>query len=191
RHRCRDLDAAITRYSDCRDARANALGNIGGQLATAVGEYQRELLATIAADVICFAQHPRYLLRHRVQDTIADLVSVVIVDALEMIQISEHDGEWFALTYGARDLAVDRQMKRAPIADSSQHVDHAESVQVLLIRTVLQTHRHHRRQVINKIRGFVAAEALRSVGTKMQAADQGTVSHQWQQCNGAHRTPGK
>ena len=85
-------------------------------------QQQQELLAAIAAGHVggtrLLAQHRRQVL----EDFVARLVAVGIVDALEMVEIDQHQAQRVPLALAVRQIAVHGGIEIAPVVETGQRV---------------------------------------------------------------------
>ena len=102
--------------------RRPALGDRQRLLGVRLGEQQRELVAADAAeDVACPRAHlenPRGVHQRRV----ARLVPVCVVDALEVVEVEQHQRERPAVTLRTADLAFDPLLERTVVEQPGQRI---------------------------------------------------------------------
>src|SRR4030095_9828005 len=93
------------------DRAADPLGDVDGPELGAAGEEHHDLLAAVpdARIVVADAQHQET--RDAAKDLVADLVTVLVVDALEVVDVDERAGDRVVRLHAAlgelRELVVD------------------------------------------------------------------------------------
>ena len=83
---------------------------------------QRELVATDARRVVAVTEDPTEPLTERSDRGVASLVSVFVVDQLEVVEIDEHQRERPAVPHAPRDRHVEEAIEGATIEESGQGV---------------------------------------------------------------------
>jgi hypothetical protein len=84
--------------------RAQALGQRGRLRAAGVGDEDRELVAAQAPDGVRRAHDGAHRVDHPAQQLVAERVPVLVVDALEVVEVQEHDRHHGAAARGAAEL---------------------------------------------------------------------------------------
>ena len=122
RDRHRDLLAGADVDAARADMGADPLGDVLGEERRAVGQDHRELLAAEARDRVhrpdALAERDRDVL----QDDVAGLVAVGVVDALEVIDVDHQDQRRLAGARDAIDLARQRELEVAPVRQAGERI---------------------------------------------------------------------
>ena len=92
--------------STSSSARAQVLGHRGGRLAAGVGEQGEELLAAEAAELVLRPHAVAQRDRDRDQRGVAGVVAVVVVDALEAVDVDHRHRQLAAVAARAADQAL-------------------------------------------------------------------------------------
>ena len=87
-----------------------------------VREQGRKLFPTPARDQIAVAKRSAKAGRHTSQHAIADIVAMLVVDALEVIDIEEDDTESCARALGALDLTRQRTLESTTVGQSCERI---------------------------------------------------------------------
>jgi hypothetical protein len=85
---------------------------------TGVRQDHRELLAAVAMDRVSFAQHFARLAAEPLEHLVAHPVAVTVVDALEVVEVEQHEAERQPVAGGAHQLAPQGLLEGAPIPDT-------------------------------------------------------------------------
>jgi hypothetical protein len=140
-----------------------------------VTEPHDELLATPAADEIappCDALDGR---GDPLEDEVAGLVAVGVVDVLEVIDVQEEDRQSMTVPLRAMDLPVHRVAERAPVPEARERVDHCEAARVFHQRDDAQRAAELARQdrqelpVLDRSATLTRAEGNRACGARPNA----------------------
>lgn len=125
-------------FGACADILAEFLEDRAGSSAIGMREEQHELFSAETADDVGLANALGEELGNIGKDDIADGVTELIVDALEVVKIDESHRHIIAVATAARQLALKSLFQPAPIEDVRQRVDNA-----LLKQAPLQPRLHH------------------------------------------------
>ena len=112
----------------CLDTAANAFGNnlcVGGCRAW---QHDQELLATITAERVLAAQLAGDRSRHRAQAAIASAMAVVVVDALEIVEVEEQQRKRLACFARVAECRARAGLDRAAIQGAGKHVAFGEAL---------------------------------------------------------------
>ena len=94
----------------------------GGVFCVGFRKNDRKFLATKTADDVIAAKISTEEIGQLAEESVAGIVAVNIVEALEVIEIEEHNGERTALTSGALQLAVKRLLHEAAVEEAGERV---------------------------------------------------------------------
>ena len=114
-----------------RHVRADPLGDLLGEERRAVRQDHRELLAAEARDRVHRPDALAERDRHVLEDDVAGLVAVRVVDPLEVIDVDHEDERRLAGARDPVDLARQRQLEVAPVGQAGQRIAARELAQAV------------------------------------------------------------
>src|SRR5919201_1382703 len=104
------------------DGGADALGDVGGGCERGFGQQHDELFAAHARGRIRVANAGGNEACDAAQHFIADFVAELIVDALEVVDVEQHEGERPAVALVAYDLAGEDLIERTAVAQVRERI---------------------------------------------------------------------
>ena len=104
------------------DARSEVLGPVSQRLQVDEAQQQDELVAAVAARDVLGAQGVAQRGGDRLEDLVACLVPVLVVDLLEEVDVDEDDPERPTRTVGAADLALHPLVHEPPVVQARERV---------------------------------------------------------------------
>jgi hypothetical protein len=125
------------------DRGAGALGRIGGGLAADARQHEHELLAAEPADGVALADDRPQLGGGGCEHLVALGVAVGVVDALEVVEVDDHDAERAAGDGGGVDLAPQALLGAAVVEQPCEAVGGGLVAQVLALAGGLVGERGH------------------------------------------------
>lgn len=107
------------------DSQAQTICYLDGVVEVGEGQYQKELLATIAGDPIdIVTDHPLHLCHHLLENEVTRLVAMGVVDAFEMIEIAEENGDGVVVSPRPLHFPGQVGVDATPVKASGQGVSH-------------------------------------------------------------------
>ena len=95
-------------------------------------ENNQELIPTVADNKIRVSHLLNEKLRHRLQDSVAGLMAVGIVDLLEAIDVDHQEADRMVVPLGPADLTLDNLVKVTAVVDVGQRIAHRLITQLAL-----------------------------------------------------------
>src|SRR5581483_12469567 len=95
-----------------------SLDDAVGEVEPAAAEQHGELLAAVAGDDVAGAQHREPRGHHRLQDAVARLVALLVVEDLEVVEVEHGDAERLAVAPAAGDAALQLLVPGAPVGNA-------------------------------------------------------------------------
>ena len=108
-----------------------------------------------------------------------------------MIHVQQQTSQLNLFTCGALQLFLETLIEKAPVVDGGERISQTLTLEAFQVGGVLDTDRHHRGQVFEKIGAHSLDEALDVIAADIKAADQTTVPYQRQQHHAVGRTMGR
>jgi hypothetical protein len=105
---------------------SQTLRDAGRRHGVAAGQERRELLPADPRQQIRRAQLGRPCRRDRFEDAVAVLMTVVVVDALEVIDVKDHHAQRFATAARRRNRPLKRIVPRAAVGHAGQRIGAGE-----------------------------------------------------------------
>jgi large subunit ribosomal protein L31 len=116
---------------------AQALGQQRGLGAAGAQGQDRELVAAEATDGVRRAHHGAHRLHDPAQQLVAEGVPVLVVDALEVVEVEQHDREHTAGARGAAELGGEALLEPAAVQASRQRIRARHAAQLAALEVVV------------------------------------------------------
>ena len=101
---------------------AELVGQDGRVFDAGLGQQDHELLAAVSADPVGRAEVPPEARRDALEDRVAGLVAVGVVDRLEVVDVGERDRQGSPVADRPFDLGEEGADDRGPVRDAGQAV---------------------------------------------------------------------
>ena len=124
----------------CRDDGPHAIGERRRVVPVCLPAQDDELFPAEAGEDVFRARRRGEAPGDLAQDLIAEWMTVLVVDALEVIDVGDHQRERFAMAVGERELGAQALVERASIVETGEPVVHGRLVELpgeLLVERVL------------------------------------------------------
>ena len=133
-------------------------------------EDEPELVPADAARDVGLAHSLAHTFRGLGERGVAGEMADAVVDALEVVDVDEHEGEPARVAVRARDLASERLVEVAAVVETRQPVEVGELARFLEAPRVLERRRDALRELFDPAK-VVVPETLRVVGEDAEPAD--------------------
>ena len=120
------------------DGGADAVGDDLGAGAADVGQEDEELFAAVAGQDVARAQAAAHDLDEAHEHGVAAEVAVLVVDALEVVEVEQQRRQGRFGAARARDLLVADVEERAAVVDGGELVGHRQPLDLVLLALALQ-----------------------------------------------------
>ena len=117
---------------DRRQPARELLRLLGGGAFVRARKEDQELVAAPAEDEVRLAHAGRQVVRDELQDVVADLVPLDVVDLLEAVDVGEQDGERDAVAADVGELPLDDVVEVVPVVEAGERVADAHLLHLLV-----------------------------------------------------------